>query len=230
MSVTKDPLEPHDIGQPTAEDSDERVKTPHTEMCEESEVTSVEEGHDVDGRHAPQSDETAAGNLKQLKDEMSAYLTAFEKKGLDRRTDQQAETQTRSARPPPWRDKLRIEGESVDADEKNTDGNTGPDEVFDISESLLWLALSYLGAQGCNPRRGDEFHASKQITRSITQMMQMNWKVMDSSRNRKHVSRSMMIKAKNIIIKERIWINRVINEATIETHWAFSSRPSEQKC
>ena len=65
---------------------------------------------------------------------MSAYLTALEKKGLDRKTNRQglmkAETQPSSARPPPWRDKLRIEGESVDANEKNTDGNKGPDEVL----------------------------------------------------------------------------------------------------
>ena len=47
----------------------------------------------------------------------------------------------------------------MDADEKNTDGNKGPDEVFDIGESMLWLAPSYLGAQGCNPRRSDEFDA-----------------------------------------------------------------------
>ena len=33
-----------------------------------------------------------------------------------------------------WPDKLRIEGESVDADEKNTDGSKGPDEVFDEGE------------------------------------------------------------------------------------------------
>ena len=75
---------------------------------------------------------------------MSAELTAFKKKGLDRKTNRQGlmkvETQTRSARPPPWRDKLRIEGESVDADEKNTDGNKGHDEVFDRGESMLWLA------------------------------------------------------------------------------------------
>ena len=32
---------------------------------------------------------------------------------------------------------------------------------------------------------------------------------MVSLRNRKHVSRSMMIKAKDIIMKERTWINRV---------------------
>ena len=46
----------------------------------------VKEGHDVDGRHAPQSDETA-GILKQLKDETSADWTALEKKGLDRKTN-----------------------------------------------------------------------------------------------------------------------------------------------
>ena len=53
---------------------------PHTEMCEKSDVTSVEEGRDVDGRHAPQNDETA-GILKQWKDETSADSTALEKKG-----------------------------------------------------------------------------------------------------------------------------------------------------
>ena len=43
----------------------------------------------------------------------------------------------------------------MDADERNTDGNKGLDEVFDRGESMLWLAASYLGAQGYNPRRGD---------------------------------------------------------------------------
>ena len=51
------------------------------------------------------------------------------------------------------RDKLRIEGESVNEDEKNTDDNKGPDEVFDRSKSLLWLAASYSEAQGYKPRR-----------------------------------------------------------------------------
>ena len=68
------------------EDTEERVTTLHTEMCEKSEVTSAEEGHDVDGRHAPQSDETA-DILKQSKDEMSADLTALKKKRLDRKTN-----------------------------------------------------------------------------------------------------------------------------------------------
>ena len=52
-------------------------------------------------------------------------------------------------------------------------------------------------------------YSSKHNTRSVTQMMQMNWNVMVSSRNRKHVSRSMMIRVKNIITKERTRINRV---------------------
>ena len=116
VKLAKDPVEPHDIDQPTAEwrdelrpaqgraeDTDERVKTMHTEMCEKSVVTSVEEGYDVERVIVPQNDETA-GILKQLNGETSADLTALEKKGLDRRTDHQAETQPRSARPPPWRD------------------------------------------------------------------------------------------------------------------------------
>ena len=32
------------------------------------------------------------------------------------------------------------------------------------------------------------------------------------------MSNSMMIKGKNIIMKERVWINRMINEITSETH------------
>ena len=52
-------------------------------------------------------------------------------------------------------------------------------------------------------------NSPKHNTRSITQMMQMDWKVMVSSGNRKHVSRSMTIEAKDIIMKERTWINRV---------------------
>jgi len=124
---------PHDIAQPTVEcqlmtpaerrlvtryelrpvqdgeeDTEERVMTSHTEMCEDCEVTSVEDGHDVDGRHAPQSDETA-GILKQSKDEVGVDLMAFKKKELDRKTNHQglmkAETKELAQRPPPWRDK-----------------------------------------------------------------------------------------------------------------------------
>ena len=98
-----------------------------------------------------------------------------------------AETQPRSARPPPWRDKLRIEGESVDANEKNTDGNKGPDEVFDRVEPMLWLASSYVEHENTSQEGVMKFHfcmATVHNTRSITQMMQTNWNVVDSSRNR----------------------------------------------
>ena len=54
-------------------------------------------------------------------------------------------------------------------------------------------------------KSGTCWNSSKDNTRSIAQMIQMNRNVMVSSRNRKYVSRSMMIKAKNIM-KERIWI------------------------
>ena len=92
VKLAKDPLEPHDIDQPTAEwrdelrpvqgraeDTDKRVKTLHTEMCEKSDVTSVEEGYDVERVIVPQNDETA-GILKQLNGETSADLTALEKR------------------------------------------------------------------------------------------------------------------------------------------------------
>ena len=122
----------------------------------------MEEGYDVERVIVTQNGEIV-GSLKQLKGETSADLTALEKKGLDRKTNHEgrmkAETQPRSARPPPWRDKLRIDCESVDADEKNTDGNKGSDEVFDRGESMLWLAASYLEAQGYKPRRSDECYA-----------------------------------------------------------------------
>ena len=49
-------------------------------------------------------------------------------------------------------------------------------------------------------------------------MMQMNWNVLISLRNRQPVSLNTMIKAKNVIMKERVWINRTINETTSETH------------
>ena len=43
------------------------------------------------------------------------------------------------------------------------------------------------------------------------------------------LSNNMMIRAKNIM-KERIWINRVINETTFVTHCEATGRPSVQKC
>ena len=60
VRLAKDPVEPLDIDQPTpewrddsrpmqggGEDTDERVMMPHTEMCEDSKVTSVEEVTDM---------------------------------------------------------------------------------------------------------------------------------------------------------------------------------------
>ena len=95
----------------------------------------------------PQNDETV-GILKQLNGETSADLTALEKKGLDQKTDHQAETQPRSASPPPWRDKhatIVYGGKSK--------------RICDRDESMLWLAASYLEAHGYKPRRVDEFYA-----------------------------------------------------------------------
>ena len=54
-----------------------RVKIAHTEMCRKSEVTSVEEGQDVERVIVAQSE--SASIVKQLKDETSADSTALEK-------------------------------------------------------------------------------------------------------------------------------------------------------
>ena len=62
-----------------AEDTDERVMTSHTEMCEGCESPSVEEGHDVE-RVTAQNDEIV-GLLRQLKDETSADLAALDREG-----------------------------------------------------------------------------------------------------------------------------------------------------
>ena len=48
-----------------AEDTDERVMTSHTEMCEGCDVTSVEDGHGVDLVTAQNGE--IVGSLKQLK-------------------------------------------------------------------------------------------------------------------------------------------------------------------
>ena len=81
MKLAKEIDEPHDISeqrklgtrrdelrpvQGEEENTEELVMTFHTEMCEKSEVTSVEEGHDVERVIVTQSDETA-GILKQVK-------------------------------------------------------------------------------------------------------------------------------------------------------------------
>ena len=84
----RDQLRPVQDG---AEDTDERVMTSHTEMCEGREVSSVVEEHDVE-RVTARSDEIV-GILKRLKDETSADLSALEK--------ERAEAQPKPARPPP---------------------------------------------------------------------------------------------------------------------------------
>ena len=52
---------------------------------------------------------------------------------------------------------------------------------------------------------------------------------MVSSRNRKRVSRSMMIKAKNIIMKERMWNNRVDERSSRGTQFARGT-PTKITC
>jgi len=81
-----------------------------------------------------------------------------------------------------------------------------------------------LGVQGHDPRRGDEFYTHFYVLEQFkTQHQKHNANNADELErhgflgNRKHVSQSMMIKAK-IIMKERVWINRMINETTSETH------------
>ena len=62
--------------------------------------------------------------------------------------------------------------------------------------STLWSDEFYAPFQ----QSGRCWNSSKDNTRSVTKMMQMNRNVMVSLRNRKHVSQSMMIKANNKII------------------------------
>jgi len=148
-----------------AEDTDERVKTLHTEMREKSEVTSEEEGHDVERVIVPQSDEIV-GILRQLKDETSADVTALEKKGLDRKTNHQdpmktetketvevakaaeaqekAEALPRLVRPPPWRDKLQNKREGSEVEEERT-AETEESQCCDLHPRAQ--------AQGYKPRR-----------------------------------------------------------------------------
>jgi len=76
-------------------------------MRGKSEVTSMEEGYDVERVIVPQNDEIA-DILKQLKDETSADLTALEKKGLGQTKHEclmKAEILPRLMRAPHWRDK-----------------------------------------------------------------------------------------------------------------------------
>ena len=103
VKLANDPLEPYDIAQPTAEchlmawpykrelvtqrdelrpvqggeeDTEELVTTSHTEMCEKSEVTSVEEGHDVEFENcAKELQEAKVEELQNTKASLCGSLT-----------------------------------------------------------------------------------------------------------------------------------------------------------
>ena len=70
-----------------------------------------------------------------------------------------AETKEVTQRPPFLRDKLRIEGGFVYADEKNTDGRGNELHALFQHSGTCW-------------------NSSKDNARIITQMIQMNWNVM----------------------------------------------------
>ena len=68
-------------------------------------------------------------------------------------------------------------------------------------------------------------------TRSITQMMQVNWNVVVSLNHEPvfgitSMSNSMMIKGKNTIMKERIWINCVVSEIVFQLLHSDTDTPS----
>ena len=195
------------------EDTDERVKTPYTEMCEKSKVTSVEEGHDVERVIVSQSDETA-DILKQSIGHTSADLTALEKKGFDRKTNHQnltkVETIPRATRPPPWRDKHA----TIEYSRKSKGR-------CDRGESMVWLAPSYMKYKATIQEGVRNFirHLNSLERVGIVQnkipdeLARYGFFKKLKPRVTKHDDQS-----KNIILKERIWINRVINETTSETH------------
>ena len=115
-----------------------------------------------------QTDETA-GSLKQLKGEKSADLTAFKKKGLDRKTNhlnlmktetretdevakaveaqEKAEARPTPMRPPPWRDKHA----TIEYGRKSK-------RRCDRGESMLWLAASYLEHKATSQEGVMKFH------------------------------------------------------------------------
>ena len=182
-----------------AEDTDERVKMPHTEMCEKSEVTSVEEGHDVERVIVPQSDDTA-DILKQSNDETSADLTSLEKKGLDRKTNREglmkAETLSWPTRPPPWRDKSRSRG-----------------------ESMFWLASSYWEHEATIQEGVKKYHLC--LTILINSLLNVKARSPDKFMNVSDVKVSdedgymtliYTIKANNQNVNVRIWINPVFSK------------------
>ena len=118
VKLAKDPLEPYDIAQPTAEchlmawpckrelvtqrdelrpvqggeeDTEELVTTSLTEMCEKSELTSVEEGHDVEFENCAKELQEAkveelqntkaslCGSLTKSKEELPSSVTTAER-------------------------------------------------------------------------------------------------------------------------------------------------------
>ena len=68
-----------------------------------------------------------------------------------------------------------------------------------------------------------------ELERSFETEKSMNVSDLKTTNEDSFLSNNMMIRAKNIM-KERIWINRVINETTFETHCEATGRPSVQKC
>ena len=154
-------------------------------MCKKGEVTSLMEGYDVERVIVPQSDEPGS-ILKQLKDETSADLTALEKV-LDREINHEGfmkvETQPKSARPPPWRDKHA----TIEHGRKSK-------RRCDRGESIVWLAPSYLEHKAVIQegvmnfmRHPHSLERSGTVQNTIPEELELCG---FSSRNRKHVPRS----------------------------------------
>ena len=74
----------------------------------------------------------------------------------------------------------------------------------------------------------DELQYNVHLKRKLTEKS-MNVNDSKTTDEDGFLSNNMMIRAKNIM-KERIWINRVINETTFETHCEATKRPSVHKC
>ena len=108
------------------------------------------------------------------------------------------------------------------------------DDAIDLSDttevvSMLWLAASYLEARGYKPRRGDEKLGPISIVWNVLQQFKTQYQK-HYANDAEEVERCGFFKklkarvtkhddqSKNIIMQERIWINRLINETTSETH------------
>ena len=198
--------EPYDIGQPTAKCQfrgppgeswlhDEASSCP----CRVEQKTVSSDG----GRYAPQNGEIV-GILKRLKDETSADLTALEKKGLDRKTNQQDLTKAKTEeicvltkaigeketvalkveqsakevaqRPPPWRDKCNRGSELFVACDSEATSQEGV-RNFHLclcSISIIWNVWEQFKTQYRKHYANDAENCS----------------VLVSLRNRKHVLRS----------------------------------------